>query len=172
VLVDAAQGKDLVLMAQQEFGLVPQSLFLPEVRGSLQHVAPSVFRVDARSKFLDRWAERLGNNAGILLISAATPEALQEHLRRTFVVMDESGQEYFFRYYDPRVLRVFLPTCSSQQLVEFFGPVDEFIVERETGDLMSRFRCAGGELVEDQLRLVPVEGHSPRATARHNAPGS
>ncbi len=28
-----------------------------------------------------------------------------------------------FRYYDPRVLRVYLPTCSPAEFARFFGPI-------------------------------------------------
>ena len=51
-----------------------------------------------------------------------------------FNVADEDGQTFFFRFYDPRVLRAFLPTCSPSQLTDFFGPVRAMIVESEGGE--------------------------------------
>lgn len=37
----------------------------------------------------------------------------------------------YFRFYDPRVLRRFLPVCTPDQLYAFFGPIDYFLFEDE-----------------------------------------
>jgi hypothetical protein len=60
-------------------------------------------------------------------------DELFHHLREIFVVTDEEGQEYFFRYYDPRVVRSFLPTCTESELRELFGIVVVWIAEAEDG---------------------------------------
>jgi hypothetical protein len=42
-----------------------------------------------------------------------------------------------FRYYDPRVLRAFLPTCNAGELKTLFGDVDQFFIEsKEVGALL------------------------------------
>src|SRR5919206_403386 len=56
------------------------------------------------------------------------------------------GTPLYFRYYDPRVLNVFLPTCSGAQLKEMFGPVDAFVAESEAGDAMTIYRLNGEQL--------------------------
>ena len=33
--------------------------------------------------------------------------------------------------HDPRVLRVFLPTCTPDELSDFFGPIGSFLVESD-----------------------------------------
>ena len=58
------------------------------------------------------------------------------HFRQFLRVRDEAGREFFFRFYDPRVLRVYLPTCNSEELRTFFGPVELFSMEGER-----RTRC-------------------------------
>ena len=40
--------------------------------------------------------------------------------RDMFNVVTDDGHEYFFRYYDSRVLKVFLPTCNEEQVETFF----------------------------------------------------
>jgi hypothetical protein len=45
-----------------------------------------------------------------------------------------------FRYYDPRVLRAFLPTCTLEEANTFFGPVDAFVAEGHAGESLLRFR--------------------------------
>jgi hypothetical protein len=47
------------------------------------------------------------------------------------MVKTEEGEELYFRFYDPRVLRIFLPTCDREQLKDFFGPVDYYLCEDE-----------------------------------------
>ncbi len=49
---------------------------------------------------------------------------------------DESGKKLFFRYYDPRILRAYLPSCTSTELAEFFGPVGRFLLEGRDGQLV------------------------------------
>jgi hypothetical protein len=103
----------------------------------LSVVAPWLFDFDPASDF----ASWIANNAqsndwGIFLRSTAEPIKVYRHLRKFLIVSTEDGRELYFRFYDPRVLRVFLPTCDSEQLKEFFGPIDAFIAEDENGLLV------------------------------------
>jgi hypothetical protein len=56
------------------------------------------------------------------------------------VEIHESGERVYFRYYDPRVLRRFLPTCSPRQEEEIFGDIGTFLVEGERGDVRRLLR--------------------------------
>jgi hypothetical protein len=103
---------------------------------------------------LDNWAKRWGTSAGILLASLTEEDALFAHLRKIFVVEDEEKQEYFFRFYDPRVLRGFLPTCSAEQLDQFFGPIDQLTLEGEQGAEVLQFRTEVGKLVATNANLT------------------
>ncbi|MCK7510897.1 MAG: DUF4123 domain-containing protein [Desulfobacterales bacterium] len=77
---------------------------------------------------------------------------LRTHFRRFLMVHDSDGKPLYFRYYDPRVLRVYLPTCTSQELKTVFGPVESFLVEDEDGRSAIRFRRASGALQEERLQ--------------------
>jgi len=100
-------------------------------------VAPWLFDFEEGSEF-GRWisSQAGGNDWGVFLRSSEDPRLVYEHLRKFLVVKTEDGQELFFRFYDPRVLRVFLPTCDREQLKAFFGPIEAFIVEDENGLLV------------------------------------
>jgi hypothetical protein len=52
-------------------------------------------------------------------------------LRNNSEIVTEQDEVMFFRYYDPRILRIFLPVFDTQQIKEFFGSVDEFMCEDE-----------------------------------------
>ncbi len=72
-----------------------------------------------------------GQSWGIYIISTKSLNDLQLHLSKNMYASLDSGEIMYFRFYDPRVLRIFLPTCDKVQLEEFFGPVEKFIAEDE-----------------------------------------
>ena len=72
-----------------------------------------------------------GNSCGVFVNSNSNLEELQTHFRKFLIVDTYLKKHIYFRFYDPRVLRIFLPTCDTQQLKEFFGPVQEFVMEDE-----------------------------------------
>jgi len=65
---------------------------------------------------------------GLLVVAAADLAALRRHFRRFLLVRDPNKREMYFRFYDPRVLPVFLKTCAGQEVDEFFGPIRFFAV--------------------------------------------
>jgi pSer/pThr/pTyr-binding forkhead associated (FHA) protein len=70
-------------------------------------------------------------SAGIYLASAAEFGALTGHMRRLLFAQTEDGRRLLFRYYDPRVLRSYLPTCAAGETAEFFGPVSAVFAEED-----------------------------------------
>jgi hypothetical protein len=80
-----------------------------------------------------------GNSWGIFFRSHEDMEKLRRHLRGFLVVKDPQGKRLVFRYYDPRVLRVYLPTCLTQELKTVFGPIDRYVVEGEDPATLMRF---------------------------------
>lgn len=145
---------DLVVEAERDFGARTYSLFLPELRRELRAVAPHVFAIDADGGYLDRWRARIGLSAGVLVATRQDVDALAKHLRTIFIVQDETGQDFFFRYYDPRVLRSFLPTCTRDQLGEFFGPIDEFVAEAAEPGVVHCFGLERGSLRQRRFQLA------------------
>lgn len=91
----------------------------------------------ATSRF---FIEGLGDAWGVLLASAAPSKALRVHLRRFFKVRTEEGATLLFRWYDPRVLRVFLPTLTPAELARFFGPITAFAAEGQEEGSYHLFR--------------------------------
>ena len=103
----------------------------------LSVVAPWLFDFEPDSDFANWIANHAQRNDwGIFLRSSAEPIKVYRHLRKFLIISTEDGRELYFRFYDPRVLRVFLPTCDRDQLREFFGPIEAFIAEDENGILV------------------------------------
>jgi len=97
--------------------------------------------------------EAWGQRWGLFLRCDASMDKLRRHLRRFLLVKDPGGRRLVFRYYDPRVLRVYLPTCFAGELQEVFGPVESFWTEAEEPSSMLQFRRQANALVKDQIDL-------------------
>jgi hypothetical protein len=137
-VADAARDRDLALAARDRFGLPALSLFTRATIRDMDKVAPYLVSMNLGprypypdSGYLDLWAAKLGTSSGILLLTDADADKLWAHLRTVFRITDEEGGKFYFRFYDPRVLRVFLPTCTAAEAREFFGPIRTILVEGE-----------------------------------------
>ena len=62
---------------------------------------------------------------------------------------DEDGAVFYFRFYDPRVMRLYLPTCLEKELRTVFGPVRAFFIEAENDEEFEEFRFDGSRLLVD-----------------------
>jgi len=107
-------------------------LYGEDIPEALAKVSPYLVRLQPEANFT-AWliSEGWGNSWGIFLESSASLETLRKHFREFLKVDDEEGKELFFRYYDPRVLRAYLPTCDESEAQTFFGPVRSFLLENE-----------------------------------------
>ena len=65
------------------------------------------------------------------MVTRAELRALRGHFRDLLQVQDEQGRNLWFRFYDPRVLRVYLPTCNVEEKRMMFGPILLYLVEDE-----------------------------------------
>lgn len=108
-------------------------------RGSAEEdywaVAPYLVRVDGA--LLDWITATLWSEPwGIFAVTQVDLETLRKHFRHFLVVELPDGKQAYFRYYDPRILTAFLPTCSSEELKEFFGPIRAYAVaDRKDGGI-------------------------------------
>lgn len=96
--------------------------------------------------------EGWGQSWGIF-VKISDPTSLRRHLRRLLTVLDEAGRKLIFRFYDPRVLRAYLPTCRRDELVQVFGPVTSYLMESEDGTALLDFGFDGSRLL---TRSVPL----------------
>ena len=70
------------------------------------------------------------------------------------MVYDEKGTPLYFRFYDPRVLRIYLPTCNESELQTVFGPVNHFYVEGKEEKLLIEFGCTEKfQLIQNVINL-------------------
>ncbi|HEV3250683.1 MAG TPA: DUF4123 domain-containing protein [Puia sp.] len=153
VLLDAARMPDGIGKAL-ELSKTGLSLYKGQSMMLLTSVSPYLFDFKQDSTF-GKWLmdDGWGCSWGIFIAANTDFEACHRHFRKFLLVQTEKGQELYFRFYDPRVLRIFLPTCEKNQIIEFFGPVEYFIVEGESGEEAILFSHTNGILHQ---KKVPV----------------
>ncbi len=101
----------------------------------IAEVAPYLVRLTKGSQDTRRLVDAAWGNAwGVFLQSKADLEPLRRHLRLFLSVLTEKKKKLLFRFYDPRVLRPYLPSCTEQELQTFFGPIDAYVLEGEDPD--------------------------------------
>jgi hypothetical protein len=123
------------------------NLYMGQSEELLSSVAPYLFECEKESEF-GKWLleKGWGNAWGLYVEADGTLEELRKHFRKFLLVKTEDGKELYFRFYDPRVLRIFLPTCDVEQLQELFGPVNAYITESEDGCMAHVFTFKEGKL--------------------------
>ena len=112
------------------------SLYSGEAAVMYSDIAPYLFQVDAM--VLDWLQQSLWHEPwGVFVVAPGSDlESLRKHFRQFLIVLDPEGEEMYFRFYDPRVLSTFLPTCLPTEITTLFGPVVEYgIVEDHNGEV-------------------------------------
>ena len=131
VLLDAAREPSVlkvIFESKEEF----QSLFEGPQGAQLTHFAPYLIRIPPKSALLDTLVRQAwAKSWGVFLTSDRPLKDLRTHFRQFLMVKLPNGKQVYFRFYDPGVLRLFLPTCLPKEAEEFFGPVKLFLMEGE-----------------------------------------
>jgi Domain of unknown function (DUF4123) len=132
-----------------------ECLFRGELAPDMAEVAPYLVHLEPDSDFTN-WVvtEGWGNHWGIFVVADEDLRAMRRHFRTFLVVYDNNGKPLHFRYYDPRVLRVYLPTCNAEELQTVFGPVIGYLLEDEDPNVMLCFQAESGALKQEKKALT------------------
>jgi hypothetical protein len=121
----------------------------------LAQFAPYLVELSSQSALIETLVrEAWGNSWGIFLTSTIGFKETRRHFRHFLIVQTEDRRELYFRFYDPRVLRVFLPTCTPQETEEFFGRISCYLMEEEEATNLVQFTKASGGL--SHKTVLPV----------------
>lgn len=115
-------------------------LFPGQLEPDMAYVAPYVAELKPDSEFtryvLDgAW----GKHWGIFGVSNDELFTLRWHFRNLVTVRGPDRKPLTFRFYDPRVLRVYLPTCNAGEAATFFGRILCYVCEDEDPNILLRF---------------------------------
>lgn len=156
-LLDGARDPRVAPFTSREV-FASRCLYVGDLSPALAAAAPYLVRLRRDDPATRELLEAAwGQSWGVFLRATVSMSAVFSHFRRLLRVQDERGARLIFRFYDPRVMRVYLPTCRADELGRVFGPVESLMMESEEGHLLL-FRNARGALQRDEAR---VETHLP-----------
>jgi Domain of unknown function (DUF4123)/FHA domain len=134
-----------------------QSLFEGPQGAQLAHFAPYLIRIPQKSPLLDTLVQQAWSKSwGVFLTCEMPLKELRTHFRHFLTVKLPDGTQVYFRYYDPRVLRLFLPTCLPEETTQFFGPVKHFLMEAEDPATALHFTRSPKGTAQKELHLAPA----------------
>ncbi len=117
-----------------------------------RRASPYLFELQAGTHFSNWYFQNgWGQAWGVPVFASGNFEEVYHHFRKFLMIKTEAGERLYFRFYDPRVLRTFLPTCDASQIIEFFGPVKIFICEDEDPGSLLVFSHYQGKLKVDKF---------------------
>jgi len=143
-VMDASRGMRIPVLLHESVERA-RSLYEGLEGETLAEVAPFLVELPEGSGLLERLVmEGWGRRWGIYFTCRRSFSEVRRHLRRFLMVKDEETHDrYYFRFYDPGVLRQFLPTCAVRQREQFFGDIITIFAEGEDEELR-RFESRSG----------------------------
>ena len=127
LLLDGAQIEDLM---QTLYQLEPAPEFHRLYEGTryaeLADAGPILIVTDQDSLLCQHFKKHWHTTSGVTLISRAPAEELVQHLSSLVHASVGGGVSLLFRYYDPRILYLWLTDMSDGQRNSALGPVEHF----------------------------------------------
>ena len=136
-----------------------ECLYRGDMTPDLAAAAPYLVSLKDDSELTD-WiiAQGWGRHWGVFVLGDSALPVMRRHFRSFLIVHTAEGKPLYFRYYDPRVLRVHLPMCNAEELQSIFGPATAFLMEAERPDVMIDFRLKeDGALATGKTSLAPED---------------
>jgi hypothetical protein len=135
-------------------------LYRGELEPDMAAVAPYLVKLEYDHPFTELVCEQgWGNHWGIFVLPPAEVDIrmLRNHFRRFLMVYGPDGKLMYFRYYDPRVLRVYLPTCNAEETKIVFGPISCYVLEDEEASLLLRLSSDGEKVQAERVPLIQMQ---------------
>lgn len=132
-------------------------LYAGDLEPDLEEVAPYLVRLEQGSRFTD-WLinNGWGKHWGIFASTKEDLRTVRKHFRTFLLVQDPEGKTLYFRCYDPRVMRVYLPTCNAEEIQSVFGPLQWYVMEGEEEGELIRFRPDEKDVHQESVQLATV----------------
>jgi len=164
-ILDGARDERIVTAVERSYQ-DKCCLYAGNISPALKAVAPYLVRLDRGEEFSDYVLEHgWGNAWGVFFSSSGSLDTLRTHFRKFLRVTDEAGRRLLFRYYDPRVLSIYLPTCNDEELTTIFAPLERFVVETDEGRGALEYRYSGVRLRINRRNLEEDEASAGQGLA-------
>jgi hypothetical protein len=157
MVIDCARDPRIFGLMLECFYTRHTCLFSGPISPQMQVVAPYILDIEYDDKKTEKFIrETWGKNWGFFLKSDTRSDRLIRHLRRLLMVRDYTNRLLMFRYYDPRILRRYLRTCTVEELRTFYGPIQAFWVESGSSDTLLQLGFDQIRFSEKQVALTPA----------------
>lgn len=142
---------------------------------ALQQAAPYLVRLAPDLALFKRLLDfGWGHAWGIAVTTPANVSfiELRKHLRTLLRIQDETGRYLAFRFYDPRVLQLYLPTCTPKESTMVFGPITKFLCESLEDESLIQFtyKFPGLEFQMLPVHVTPALALNPSLETVSGAP--
>lgn len=129
-----------------------ECLFAGRLNPQLLQVSPYVVELAPSDPLSKLWrSQGWGKNWGILIASSESLPYVRRRLRHFTQAKLPSGEgPVLFRFWDPRVFRIYMPLVEPDQLAPWFQGIERYIVETEDGAGSLRYSLSGGKLSVQQ----------------------
>lgn len=148
-ILDGARNPRIAELVRNS-GLEYACMYSGTLSAALEQAAPYLVRLTSSATLTYTYLKQgWGQSWGVLVeVGAETGfEQVRKHFRSLQRVGTQGGARLVFRFYDPRVLREYLPTCTLGEVDQFFGPAVQFMMEasNQPGAALLSFRpyCLG-----------------------------
>jgi hypothetical protein len=143
-------------------------LFAGELPVGLEAAAPWLVDVEDAPRECVTWLvdEVWGTSAGVWVVGDGSFGEVRKQLRRFLRVRGPSNGRMLFRYYDPRVLRLFLPLATpAQRDLLFGGGLLEWSMEDDAPGALLRFGLTDEGPLTGRVSLADATPPPPPAAA-------
>jgi len=135
-------------------------LFTGPLDPDMQEMAPYLVELREGESFTE-WVlnHGFGEHWGVFLRGRLALDQARRRFRKLLFARSADGDPLFFRFYDPRVFRGYLPSCVGPERWPWFDEIDCYLVEAEAGDCLLRISAGADEQVLVEER--PLTGTNP-----------
>lgn len=140
-LLDGARDPAILPLLERS-GLPFDCLYSGPLTPRLRAAAPWLVRLASGSHASQALLEAgWGKAWGILLVVpvSLSMDQVRRHCKKFLRIRTEDHRVLIFRFYDPRVLSVFLPSCDQAQYRALLGPMNRLLVEQQGGEAWQVF---------------------------------
>jgi pSer/pThr/pTyr-binding forkhead associated (FHA) protein len=128
-VLDAAQD-DAVIEFLRTSTAEYQILYEGKSAEDLANCGPYLMKLPVESNLLSSLtAHGWAKNWGVFLKSSLGFTEVRKHLRHFLMVRTPEGKQVYFRFYDPRVMRMVVAGFNSEESASFFGPISSYLCE-------------------------------------------
>lgn len=135
---------------------ISECLWSGHLEPDVEETAPYLALLQYDHPFTDWLIQKgWGLHWNIFATSTADFTTFRTQMKKLQIVRSPTGKALLFRFYDPRVLSIFLPTCDDDQLLEMFEEVNDYFTVGKDSDVLMVNRLDNDEekLMSETLEL-------------------